>query len=228
MKMTIRYQKGLLDSISQAVEWRSRGKSPRLFFVKLHYATRLHYDFRLEYRGVLKSWVVPEGPCLDANVKRSAILVNDHAINYFEGVIPNGMYGAGPVMLWDWGFWTTDQDVSEALRAGQLNFRLDGEKLKGSWTLTRWRPRSDQRQTKWELRKALDIEARSIQEMDILIQQPRSVWTGRDLDEIRRSTRSLIPGRSPRKRKQTPDPSQRDLFPDDCLSQLVASSAGQN
>jgi bifunctional non-homologous end joining protein LigD len=203
--MTIRYQKKLLDPTSYAVEWQSRDKSPRLFVVKWHDATRPHYDFRLEYRGVLKSWVVPEGPCLDASVKRSAILVNDHAINYFEGVIPNGMYGAGPVMLWDWGFWMTDQDVSEALRAGQLNFRLDGEKLKGSWTLTRWRPRSDQRQTKWELRKALDVEARSLQKVDILTEQPRSVRTDRTLEEIARP-------------KLTRDPSQRLLFLDDRLS----------
>ncbi len=213
--MTIRYQEKLLDLISQAVEWRSRDKSPRLFIVKLHDATRLHYDFRLEYCGVLKSWVVPEGPCLDANVKRSAILVDDHSINHFEGTIPAGRYGAGPVMLWDWGFWTTDQDVSEALCAGQLIFRLDGEKLKGSWALTRCRPRSDQRQTNWELRKAFDVEARSLQETNIVAEQFRSVLTGRTLVEISRRMPSLIPTRSPRKRRQTRDPNQRLLFADD-------------
>ncbi len=218
MVLTAHHQQRFFNPTSQAVEWRSRDKSPRLFVVKLHDATYLHYDFRLEYAGFLKSWVVPKGPCLDANVSRLAKRVSDHAIRDFEGTIPAGLYGAGTVMLWDWGFWMTDQDVSEALRAGQLNFRLDGEKLKGSWTLTRWRPRSDQRQTKWELRKALDVDARSLQEVDILTEQPRSVRTGRTLDEIARRMPPLIPGRSPRKRKQTRDPSQRLLFPDDRLS----------
>jgi bifunctional non-homologous end joining protein LigD len=214
MEMTIR--KKILDSISQVVEWQSRDKAPRRFVVKLHDATRLHYDFRLEHRDVLKSWVLPEGPCLDANVKRAAILVEDHTINNFEGVIPKGRYGAGPVMVWDTGLWITDQNVDEALRAGQLNFRLDGEKLRGSWTLTRCRSCSDQRQTKWELRKVLDVEARSLQEMNFVAEQARSVLTGRNLEEIRRRVSSLIPGRAPR--KQTRDPNQRLLFPDDLRS----------
>lgn len=214
--MTIR--KKILDSISQALEWQSRDKAQRRFVVKLHHATRLHYDFRLEHRGVLKSWVVPKGPCLDANEKRSAILVDDHSINNFdfEGVIPDGMYGAGPVMVWDWGFWTTDQDVDEALRAGQLNFRLDGEKLKGNWTLTRCRSCPDQMQTNWELRKVFDMEARSLQETDIVAEQFRSVRTRRTIEEIRRGMPSLAPGRLPR--KQTRDPNQRLLFSDDLRS----------
>lgn len=213
--MTAHHQQRVCNPTSQAVEWQFRDKTPRLFIVKLHDATHLHYDFRLAYAGFLVSWVVPRGPCLDANVNRFAKRVDNHKISDFEGIIPAGLYGAGVVMLWDWGFWITDRDVSEALRAGQLNFRLYGEKLKGSWTLTRWRPRSREWQTKWELRKALDVEARSLQEVDILSEQPRSVWTGRTLDEIDRRMPSLIPGRSPRKRKQTRDPSQRLLFLDD-------------
>lgn len=187
----------------------------RRFVVKLHDATRLHYDFRLEHLGVYKSWVVPDGPCLDANVNRPAVLVDDHAINDFEGVIPDGMYGAGPVMVWDMGFWLTDQDISEALRIGKLNFRLDGQKLKGSWTLTRLYPRSDRRQATWELKKAFDVEARSLQAMNIVAEQNRSVLTRRDIEEVRRGVPSLIPGRPPR--KQTRDPSQRLLFLDDRL-----------
>lgn len=212
MVLASHHQQRLLNLISQAAEWRSRKNSPRPFVVKLHDATRLHYDFRLEHLGVFKSWVVTEGPCLDAKVKRPAILVDDHAINYFEGVIPDGMYGAGPTMVWDEGFWTTDQDVSEALRAGQLNFQLDGQKLKASWTLTRLHPRSDQRQAKWELRKAFDIEARSLSEFDVVVEQPWSVRTRRNIEEVRRGMPSLMPGRSPR--KHTRDPNQRLLFPD--------------
>lgn len=193
---------------SQAAEWLPWDTKPRLFVVKLHDATRLHYDFRLEHTGVFKSWVVPNGPCLDATVARSAIQVADHRINRFEGTIPAGMYGAGTVMLWDWGYWTTDQDVGEALRAGHLHFRLDGQKLKGNWTLTRWQPRSDPRQLEWRLTKALDIEARSLREFDVLAEQTRSVLTGRTLDEI---------ALTPRKRTRTPDPRQRSLFPDDRL-----------
>ena len=213
MVLTAHHQQIFCNPTSQAVEWHSRDKTPRCFVVKLHDATRLHYDFRLEHRRVLKSWVVPDGPCLDANVKRSAILVDDHPINYFEGVIPDDKYGAGPMMVWDRGFWITDQDVDEALRAGQLNFRLYGEKLKGSWTLTRCSPRSDKRKTNWELRKALDVEARSLSEFDIVVEQYRSVLTRRDIEEVGRGVRSLMPGRPPK--KQTRDPNQRPLFADD-------------
>jgi bifunctional non-homologous end joining protein LigD len=218
MVLTARHQQRFLSPTSQAVEWRSRDSTLRPFVVKKHNATRLHYDFRLEFGGFFKSWVVPKGPCLDPSANRLAKRVSDHAVSYFEGTIPAGMYGAGTVMLWDWGFWTTDQDVSEALRDGQLNFQLDGVKLKGSWTLTRWRPRSDQGQTNWELRKVLDIEARLLQKVDILTEQPNSALTARTLDEIALGKPSLIPGGLPRKRKQMRDPSQRSLFPDDRLS----------
>jgi bifunctional non-homologous end joining protein LigD len=194
------------------VDWRAQGKSAWRFFVKLHDATSLHYDFRLEYDGVLLSWVLPRGPCLDANVGRLAKRVGDHQINDFEGTLPAGMYGAGTVMLWDQGFWTTDQNVHEALRNGLLNFQLDGAKLKGSWTLTRRHDRSDQSQTKWVLSKGLDAEARSLRAMDIVTAQPRSVSTRRPLEKIARGMPSLIPGRPPR--KQTRDPAQRLLFPD--------------
>ena len=117
-------------------------KSKPLFFcIQKHLASHLHYDLRLEHKGVLLSWAVPKGPSLDPATKRLAMHIEDHPIEYgsFEGVIPEG-YGAGIVMLWDSGTWTPDaDDVDKALEKGDLKFTLDGYKLKGSWVLVRTR-----------------------------------------------------------------------------------------
>ncbi len=121
---------------------RPRRKADTLFFcVQKHLASHLHYDLRLEWNGVLLSWAVPKGPSLNPADKRLAMHVEDHPIEYgsFEGVIPEG-YGAGIVMLWDYGTWSPESDeVDAALRKGDLKFRLDGFKLKGSWVLVRTR-----------------------------------------------------------------------------------------
>ena len=115
------------------------GKTPRFFCVQKHLASHLHYDFRLEHKGVLLSWAIPKGPSLDPATKRLAMMVEEHPFDYgeFEGVIPSG-YGAGIVMLWDVGTWIPEvDDVDAALKKGDLKFRLDGFKLKGSWVLVR-------------------------------------------------------------------------------------------
>ena len=126
--------------LTLAAERAKKEPSKGLFFcVQKHLASHLHYDFRLEYKGVLLSWAVPKGPSLDTKTKRLAMHVEDHPIEYgtFEGVIPEG-YGAGIVMLWDQGTWTPQaDDVDAALKKGDLKFTLDGYKLKGSWVLVR-------------------------------------------------------------------------------------------
>src|SRR6185312_16856935 len=109
------------------------------YVIQKHAATRLHYDFRLELDGVLKSWAVTRGPSLNPKDKRLAIRTEDHPVDYgaFEGVIPAGNYGAGTVMLWDRGTWEPVGDPHEGLKAGKLVFKLHGERLHGEWTLVR-------------------------------------------------------------------------------------------
>jgi bifunctional non-homologous end joining protein LigD len=157
----------------------------RFFCVQKHAARRLHDDFRLEWRGVLLSWAVPKGPALDPKIKRLAMMVEDHPIEYgtFEGVIPEG-YGAGIVMLWDVGTWTPQvDDVGAALRKGDLKFTLDGYKLKGSWVLVRTSGRypGGGGDRSWLLIKHKDEWAG---EVDIVEFAPKSVKSEGDFEDI--------------------------------------------
>jgi bifunctional non-homologous end joining protein LigD len=158
-----------------------------LFFcVQKHLASHLHYDFRLEWKGVLLSWAVPKGPSLDPKTKRLAMHVEDHPIEYgtFEGVIPSG-YGAGIVMLWDQGTWRAEvDDVDAALKKGDLKFTLDGYKLKGSWVLVRTGGRwgaSSGGDRSWLLIKHRDDWAGDV---DITEFAPKSVKSDGDFEDI--------------------------------------------
>ena len=151
-----------------------RSETDLSFVVQKHQASHLHYDFRLEWNGVLLSWAIPKGPSLDPSVKRLAMPVEDHPLEYggFEGVIPEGQYGGGTVMVWDRGYWVPEvPDVNEALRAGQLKFSLYGSKLRGAWALVRT-VIGDSPRTKWLLIKHRDGYAST---KDVTLEKPRSV-----------------------------------------------------
>ena len=166
---------------------KTRKPAPLYFCVQKHLASRLHYDLRLEHNGILLSWAVPKGPSLDPQDKHMAVQTEDHPYEYgdFEGVIPEG-YGAGIVMLWDYGTWQPEvEDVDAALRKRDLKFTLDGYKLKGSWVIVRTRDRPDtspsQRGRSWLLIKHRDFWSGAI---DITTFAPLSVKSEGDFDDI--------------------------------------------
>ncbi len=157
-----------------------------LFVIQKHRASHLHYDFRLEWRGVLLSWAVPKGPSLDPSIKRMAMQTEDHPLEYghFEGVIPQGEYGGGTVMVWDIGTWVPEvADPDAALKKGDLKFTLKGKKLHGSWVLVRLRARDSNARPSWLLIKHRDRYATGA---DVLDSHPRSALTKRLLIEIAR------------------------------------------
>jgi bifunctional non-homologous end joining protein LigD len=154
------------------------------FVVQKHRASHLHYDFRLEMDGVLKSWAVPKGPSLDSADKRLAMQVEDHPVSYFdfEGIIPEGNYGAGTVMVWDVGTWEPLGDASEMLARGDLKFRLRGNKLKGEFVLAHMRGRRPgSKGNEWLLIKKKDEAMQPGFDIDSL---DYSVLTDRTLAEI--------------------------------------------
>jgi DNA ligase D-like protein (predicted 3'-phosphoesterase) len=157
-----------------------------IFVVQKHAASTLHYDFRLEIGGVLKSWVLPKGPSVDPHVKRMAIPVDDHELDFaeFEGIIPEGHYGAGKVMIWDRGEFRNETyegdellPPEQACEAGKITFILEGEKLKGKFTLLRIRG-----QKNWLLIKHRDGDAR--EGFEITEEMPGSVVSGRSIDAV--------------------------------------------
>ncbi|MDF2490327.1 MAG: ligD, partial [Pseudomonas sp.] len=158
------------------------------FCIQKHDASHLHYDFRLELDGTLKSWAIPKGPSLDPSVKRLAVHVEDHPLDYaaFEGHIPEGHYGAGDVIVWDRGTWEPEGDPQAAYAKGKLRFRLNGEKLSGTWNLFRTRLAGKKEQ--WMLVKSHDDQARSESDYRIVEDQPDSVISDRTLGPTSKAT----------------------------------------
>ncbi|WBH15713.1 DNA ligase D [Sphingomonas radiodurans] len=171
------------------------------FMVQKHDASRLHWDFRIEMDGVLKSWAVTRGPSLDPNEKRLAVRTEDHPLSYatFEGTIPKGEYGGGTVMLWDRGTWSVIKGKSNKdLDEGHLHFVLDGERMKGEWLLIRLKPRGKEKSENWLLRKIDDAHAGGT---DTLVETGlTSIETGRTMLEIAEGKK---PAAEPKKRKAT-------------------------
>jgi bifunctional non-homologous end joining protein LigD len=192
--------------------------SPRLrFVIQRHAARRLHYDLRLELGGVFKSWAVTKGPSIDPKIKRLAVEVEDHPLDYgdFEGTIPQGQYGGGTVEVWDRGYWAPDgsQSAAQMLRRGDLTFTLYGVRLKGSWVLVRLRSDRDRsKRIDWLLIKRRDAFARE-GAGDAALANDRSVASGRSMAEIAAGTghraRPFIQNGAVRSRRARTDKSSR-------------------
>lgn len=165
-----------------------RSREGHAFVVQKHAASRLHYDFRLELDGTLKSWAVPKGPSLDPSVKCLAVHVEDHPLDYagFEGIIPEGEYGGGTVMVWDRGTWEPEgeEEPSAGYKHGKLKFTLHGDKLKGSWALVRMGGRAGADGKNWLLIKHDDRFAKPSKDFIIVDKKPKSVVSKRTMDQI--------------------------------------------
>jgi bifunctional non-homologous end joining protein LigD len=158
-----------------------------IFVIQKHQASHLHYDFRLEMEGVLKSWAVPKGPSYDPSVKRLAMMTEDHPYDYaaFEGVIPAGNYGAGNVIIWDQGTWEFIEpgpDPVKALKSGKLTFRLQGKKMFGEWALVKIHGKAGSKGNEWLLLKHRDPYAN--EEIDITEVAPRSVVSDQLVEDV--------------------------------------------
>jgi bifunctional non-homologous end joining protein LigD len=185
------------------------------YVIQKHAAKRLHYDFRLELGGTLKSWAVPKGPSLDPKVRRMAVHVEDHPLSYggFEGVIPKGEYGAGTVIVWDRGTWEPVGDAEAGYRAGKLKFDLDGEKLRGRWNLVRMHGRAGERQEPWLLIKERDDEARAAADYDILEDMPDSVLAKRPRKAARSKARPKTRTEPPAQPRGVPEGAVKAKLP---------------
>ncbi|RWK57384.1 DNA ligase D [Mesorhizobium sp.] len=180
------YRKKRNFSVTPEPQGRRAPKKGNSFVIQKHDATRLHYDFRLEMDGVLKSWAVTKGPSLIPGEKRLAVHVEDHPLEYgdFEGTIPKGEYGGGTVLLWDKGTWTPIGDAHRGYAKGHLDFELHGEKLGGRWHLVRMAGKPREKRENWLLIKGDDDAARTEGDPDILDERPESVATGRKIEDV--------------------------------------------
>ncbi|CAN7475382.1 DNA ligase D [Neorhizobium tomejilense] len=197
------------------VSGRKAKASGNSFVIQKHDATRLHYDFRLEMDGVLKSWAVTRGPSFVPGEKRLAVHVEDHPLDYggFEGMIPKGNYGAGAVLLWDRGTWDPIGDPHKGYKKGHMEFELKGEKLEGRWHLIRMAPRPGEKRENWLLVKGEDEFARAEGDRDILDEMPLSVKSGKTLDEIwgRKAPAAKSTAKPKAKAKSDPEPEKSDI-----------------
>ena len=165
------------DITPEPVRGGAANEAARAFVIQKHWASRLHYDFRLELDGTMKSWAVPKGPSFDPADKRMAVHVEDHPLSYnqFEGTIPPKQYGAGKVIIWDKGTWVPLDDPYQGMLAGKLKFELHGHKLHGRWTLVRMKGRGSERQEVWLLIKEKDQHVRAGTEYSVVDALPDSV-----------------------------------------------------
>lgn len=182
------------------------GSSLPSFVIQKHDASHLHYDFRLEIDGVLKSWAVPKGPSYDPSTKRLAMMTEDHPMEYgsFEGVIPAGNYGAGNVIIWDHGEWEyvePGDNPGVGLKKGKLTFRLEGKKMFGEWALVKIRGRGSGKGNEWLLLKHDDQWAN--REVDVTEVAPLSVVSGRDVDDLGEGDKTWKSNRSSGKKKSS-------------------------
>ncbi|TIS53233.1 MAG: DNA ligase D [Mesorhizobium sp.] len=180
------YRKKRNFSLTPEPQGRRAPRTGNSFVIQKHDATRLHYDFRLEMDGVLKSWAVTKGPSLIPGEKRLAVHVEDHPLEYggFEGTIPKGEYGGGTVIVWDRGTWTPIGDAHRGYAKGHLDFELRGEKLGGRWHLVRMAGKPREKRENWLLIKGDDAAARTEGDPDILDERPESVVTGREIKDV--------------------------------------------
>ena len=182
-----------------------RTNTGRSFVIQKHDATRLHYDFRLELDGVLLSWAVPKGPSLSPKDKRLAVQTEDHPVDYrdFEGTIPHGQYGGGPVIVWDRGTWTPIGDPRAGMKKGRLELELDGEKLHGRWLLVRLANGRDKKKNTWLLIKRSDEHVREGKDAEIVERRPESAITGRTIADIVAGVSARPPKKTNAKRTRT-------------------------
>ncbi|MCR9292629.1 MAG: DNA ligase D [bacterium] len=205
---------------AEPLDRQSHPSAQPIFVVQKHLSKQLHYDLRLEMDGVLKSWAVPKGPSLDPSIKRLAIHVEDHPLSYahFEGVIPEGQYGAGKMIVWDTGVLDILHGEGIGYAAGNLKFELHGEKLRGRWALVKIRQAGDGRDHQWLLIKERDAYAKSEKICMVTNEFPLSVLTGRDVHQL--TSPQQLAGRRQRKdaatRTEQPDskPAEKELRPE--------------
>jgi DNA ligase D len=196
-----------------------------LFVVQKHAARRLHYDLRLQFGDSLRSWAVPNGPSLDPKVRRLAVRVEDHPLEYvdFEAQIPKGQYGAGGMIVWDRGTWTAMGDPEADYQKGTLKFRLSGEKLGGGWTLVRLKRKDGDRGDNWLLIKERDPFARPGSDAAILEERPESVLTGRVVEDLAQPEPEITP--APRRKPVRPAAlkgARKAPLPDEIRPQLAS------